>query len=69
MNGHQPKRKWPRFVLAGVIIFFLSNAFWIYREVQRVKWMKSQRDTNAVFIVAPASRPAVTNTHSSTNGK
>ena len=61
MNGPQPKRKWPWFLLAGVIIFLLSNAFWIYREVQRVKWMKAQRDTNAVFIVVPPSRPAVTN--------
>jgi hypothetical protein len=62
VNGHQPKRKWPWFLLAGVIIFIVSNAFWIYREVQRVKWMKSQRDTNAVFFaLPPASRPAVTN--------
>jgi hypothetical protein len=64
-----PQRKWPRFLLAGVIIFFIANAFWIYREVQRVKWMKSQRDTNAVFIVLPsASRPAATNAPS-TSGK
>lgn len=68
MNGPEPKRKWPRFVLAGVIIFLIVNAFWIYREVQRVKWMKSQRDTNAVFLVPPASRPAVTNA-ASTNGR
>ena len=69
MNGHQPKRKWPRFLLAGVIIFFIANAFWIYREVQRVKWMKSQRDTNAVFFtVPPASRPGASNA-ASTNGR
>jgi len=68
VNGHQPKRKWPWFLLAGVIIFIVSNAFWIYREVQRVKWMKSQRDTNAVFIGPPASRPAATNA-ASANGR
>ena len=69
MNGPEPKRKWPRFLLAGVIIFLIVNVFWIYREVQRVKWMKSQRDTNAVFFtVPPASRPAVTNA-ASTNGR
>ena len=69
MNGPEPKRKWPRFLLAGVIIFLIVNAFWIYREVQRVKWMKSQRDTNAVFFtVPPASRPVVTNA-ASTNGR
>ena len=66
--AQQPKRKWPRFLLAGVIIFFLANGLWIYREVQRVKWMKSQRDTNAVFIVAPAARPAASNAPS-TNAK
>ena len=68
MNGPEPKRKWPRFLLAGVIIFLIVNVFWIYREVQRVKWMKSQRDTNAVFIVPPASRSVVTNP-ASTNGR
>jgi hypothetical protein len=68
VNGPGPKRKWPRFLLASVIIFLIVNAFWIYREVQRVKWMKSQRDTNAVFIIPPASRPAVTNPVS-TNGR
>jgi hypothetical protein len=67
--SQQPKRKWPWFLLAGVVVFFVSNAFWIYREVQRVKWMKSQRDTNAaLFTLPPASRPASTNT-SSTNGR
>ena len=68
MNGHEPKRKWPRFLLAGVILFLVANVFWIYREVQRVKWMKSQRDTNAVFIAPPASRPATTNAPS-TSGR
>jgi len=67
--SQQPKRNWPKFLLAGVIIFLVANAFWIYREVQRVKWMKSQRDTNAVlFTLPPASRPATTNAPS-TNGR
>jgi hypothetical protein len=62
VNGHQPKLKWPRFLLAGVVLFLIANAFWVYREVQRVKWMKSQRDTNDVlFTLPPASRPAATN--------
>ena len=70
MNGpsQQQKRTWPWFLLAAVVIFIVSNAFWIYREVQRVKWMKSQRDTNAVFIVPRALQPAVTNA-ASTNGR
>ena len=64
--AQQPKRKWPWFVLAAVIIFLVSNAFWIYREVRRVKWMKSLRETNAVFSPA-ASQLAGTNAFS-TNG-
>lgn len=66
-TSQQPKRRWPWFVLAGVIIFLLSNAWWVYREVQRVKWMKGQRETNAMFVLPPASRPATTNAFS-TNG-
>src|SRR5687768_8180293 len=45
----EPKRTWPRFVLGGAALFFLVTAFWIYREMQRVKWMKAQRVTNSVF--------------------
>jgi len=66
-SAQQPKRKWPWFVLAAVIIFLISNAFWIYREVRRVKWMKSLRETNAVFSPTPAPQLAVTNAFS-TNG-
>ena len=65
----QPKLTWPKFLLVGVVIFVVLNALWVYREVQRVKWMKSQRDTNAgVFTLPPGPRPAVTNA-SSTNGR
>src|SRR5688572_26829315 len=53
--AQQPKRRWPWFVLAGVILFLLSTSLWIYREVQRVKWMKAQRATNTVYY-SPAQR-------------
>jgi sulfatase modifying factor 1 len=45
----EPKRVWPWFVLAGFVLFMLLWAFWVYREVQRVKWMKAQQATNASF--------------------
>jgi len=59
VNEAPPQRKhtWPWFVLGGVALFFLVTAFWIYREVQRVKWMKAQRVTNSVFS-APLQRVA-----------
>jgi formylglycine-generating enzyme len=47
--AEQPKRLWPRFVLAAIILFLLSTSLWIYREVQRIKWMKANRASDAVF--------------------
>jgi formylglycine-generating enzyme required for sulfatase activity len=49
MSQAEPKHTWPWFVLGGAALFFLVTVFWIYREVQRVKWMKAQRVTNSVF--------------------
>jgi formylglycine-generating enzyme len=62
----QPKYKWPKFVLAGAVLFFLMTAFWIYREVQRVKWMKAQRVTNSVF--SGSAEPVAKRDMSWTNG-
>jgi formylglycine-generating enzyme len=45
----QPKRVWPWFVLAGVLLFLLSSVLWVYREVQRIKWMKANRGPDAAF--------------------
>ena len=63
----QPKRRWPWFVLGGVVLFLIVNAFWVFREMQRVKWIKSQRDTNTVFFTTPPSRAAARDA-GSTNG-
>jgi formylglycine-generating enzyme required for sulfatase activity len=56
---------WPWFVLAAFILFVISSAFWIYREVQRVKWMKAQRVTNAQVPII--SRPVAQSDMSWTN--
>ncbi|MCI0745820.1 MAG: formylglycine-generating enzyme family protein [Verrucomicrobia subdivision 3 bacterium] len=50
-----PKRVWPRYVLAAFLLFLISSAWWISREVRRLKWMKANRDTNALLLPA---RPA-----------
>ena len=57
-NVQQPKHIWPWFVLGAVVLFVISSALWIYREVQRVKWMKAQRVTNAQapIIVRPVAQ-------------
>lgn len=48
--------RWPWFVLAGVVLFFLASLIWLMVFVQRVKRIKAS--TEAMTNSAPSSAPA-----------
>ena len=35
-NG-KPRRRWPVFVLAAVVLFLALNVYWLSHEVQRIR--------------------------------
>jgi hypothetical protein len=44
MSDEKPQYKWPRYVLAMVIIFFVASLVWMVVEVYKVK---AERNVNA----------------------
>lgn len=49
----EPKRRWPWFLLAGVILFFLVSILWVLSFVERVKRIRdSTREMNRTSSVA-----------------
>ena len=48
--------RWPWFVLAGVVLFFVVSIMWLMVFVQRVKRIKSS--TMELTNSAPSSAPA-----------
>jgi len=56
MNEEQPKRfRWPWFVLAGVVLFFVASIAWLMVFVQRVKRMKA---STIEMTNSPTAAPA-----------
>lgn len=55
-----PKRKfrWPWFVLAGVILFFVASTMWLMVFIERVKRIKAStmEMTNSPASAAPAKQ-------------
>ncbi len=47
-NG-KPRRRWPLFVLAAVVLFLALNFYWLSREVQRIRRYRASfaQQTNA----------------------
>lgn len=37
MSDQQPRYKWPRYVLAGVVIFVVATLIWMTIEVYKIK--------------------------------
>ena len=37
MTDEKPRYKWPRYVLAGVIVFLVAAIVWVVIEVHKVK--------------------------------
>ena len=33
----KPRRRWPLFVLAAVVLFLTLNVYWLSQEVQRIR--------------------------------
>jgi hypothetical protein len=50
-----PRYRWPRYALAGVILFFALSVLWLWREVHRVRHLQQHRV--AVTNTAPAPPP------------
>ena len=50
-NPPRPSYKWPKFVLAGVILFFVLTVVWMAVAVKRER---QQRDLNAPLPGASA---------------
>lgn len=44
MTEEKPRYKWPRYVLAGVIVFFVASLVWMAIEVHK---LKHERDFSA----------------------
>ena len=59
MDEHHPGRprryRWPWFVLAGVVIFFIASILWMMSFVQRVKRIKAST-MDMTNSAAPAKR-------------
>ena len=51
-NEKPPRLKWPRYVLAAVILFFALAIFWMSLAVNK---LRKQREVNAPL---PVSTPA-----------
>jgi hypothetical protein len=50
------KAAWPRYVLAGLVLFVILNVLWLSHEVRRIQRARAawSEPTN---VPAPASRP------------
>lgn len=44
MTEEKPRYKWPRFVLAGVILFLVASIVWVVLEARKVE---HERDFSA----------------------
>lgn len=44
MTDEKPRYKWPKYVLAGVIIFVVASLIWVVVDVLKVK---QERNLNA----------------------
>lgn len=49
-DSGKPRRRWPVFVLAAVLLFLALNLYWLSREVQRIRRYRESfaPQTNAV---------------------
>jgi len=45
----KPRRRWPLFVLAAVVLFLVLNVYWLSQEVQRIRRYRASfvQQTNA----------------------
>lgn len=48
--------RWPWFVLAGVLLFFISSVLWLMVFVQRVKRIKASTEQMTNSTSAPAKQ-------------
>ena len=51
-------RRWPWFLLAGVILFFLVSTLWMLAFVQRVKRIREATYLQTNTLAAPTNRPS-----------
>jgi uncharacterized membrane protein YqiK len=52
-NQQQPRRLWPWFVLAAVVLGIILFIVWVWFAVQKVKWQKATTQQARSFSFTP----------------